>query len=215
MKLKSFFFLFSIQYWSICCHYVVIHLNSSIFCAHLRRTLTWESINENYAQINLETLRIENYTSVHPTNMLFPVSLLPAPCVCECVCYRGPLKVCSSVLLMCFMSQGRALAWPKDSPPLSVWCGLIPVRGLYGRAYGITPCSMWSIHFDFAQWCNADERTGENVTITACVCAHYSIVCVSEDACAYVVLRVCVHTYLCGLSMHPLYIASNMYYAHL
>lgn len=45
------------------------------------------------------------------------------------VCDGRPLKIYSSVLLMCFMSQGRALAGPMDSPQHSVECGLTAERG--------------------------------------------------------------------------------------
>lgn len=120
-----------------------------------------------------------------------------------CVCDWGPPKVYSSVLLMCCMSQGRALVWSMGSLPLSVWCGLITGRG---RGCGKTPFMPQSIHFDLTRWCNADQQTGENVNVTVCVA-----VCLWRGTCA----RVCVHTCLCGLSMHPLSIASNMYYAHL
>lgn len=84
--------------------------------------------------------------------------------------------------------------------PCSVSC-LITGRG---RDYGKTPFRPQSIHFDLTRWCNADQQTGENVKATVCVA-----VCMWGGTC------VCVHTCLCGLSMHPLSIASNMYYAHL
>ena len=81
-------------------------------------------------------------TSVCPTNM-FPVFL----CVCVCVCDGGPLKVYSSVLLMCFMSQGRALARPMDSFAPSVfdaawWRGEEEVMGKHHLYHK-------SIHFSF------------------------------------------------------------------
>lgn len=107
-----------------------------------------------------------------------------------CVCDWGPLKVYSSVLLMCFMSQGRALAWPMDSLPLSVWCGLITGRG---RGYGKTPFIPQSIHFDLTRWCNADQQTGENVKVTVCVAVCMwggTYVCVRVYVCAYVLVWV-------------------------
>lgn len=114
-----------------------------------------------------------------------------------CVCDWGPLKVYSSVLLMCFMSQGRALAWPMDSLPLGVWCGLITGRG---RGYGKTPFIPQSIHFDLTRWCNADQQTGENVKVTVCVavCMWGERVCVCIRACVgyqcihYPLLQTCI-----------------------
>lgn len=49
-----------------------------------------------------------------------------------------PLKLYSSVLMMCFMSQsqGQVLAWPMDSHALCVWCGLITGSE---AGYGRTP----------------------------------------------------------------------------
>lgn len=108
-------------------------------------------------------------------------------CVCD---PGGPLKAYSSVLLMCFMSHGSALAWPMDSLPLIVWCGLI--TGERQRLYGKTPFIPQSIRFDLTRWCNADQQTGENVKVTVCVCVCVAVCMwgVWECVCAYVL--VCV-----------------------
>lgn len=45
------------------------------------------------------------------------------------VCDGGALKISPSVPLMCFVSQGRALAGPMDSPQYSVECGPTAERG--------------------------------------------------------------------------------------
>lgn len=81
------------------------------------------------------------------------------------VCDQGPLKTYFSVLLMCFMSQGWALAGPMDSLPHIVWCGLIAESG---SGSGKTPFTPQSIRFDLTRWCNADQQTGENVCHCAC-----------------------------------------------
>lgn len=104
------------------------------------------------------------------------------------VCDGRPLKIYSSVLLMCFMSQGRALAGPMDSPQHSVECGLTAERGSLDGKTPSTP--VHARPFEQMMSCWSTDRKECKCCVCACVCT-------------------------CGVSMHPLSIASNMYYAHI
>lgn len=88
------------------------------------------------------------------------------------VCDGGALKIYSSVPLMCFMSQGRALAGPMDSPQYSVECGLTAERGCLDGKTPSTPVhSLW---FEQMMSCwSTDRRECKRcVRVRVRVCLH-------------------------------------------
>lgn len=135
-------------------------------------------------------------------------------------------RVCPTNMFPVFPPCVSVIEGVWKSIPVSYWCVYVTRPSIrMANGFSSPQCLMrpdnrerqrlWektiytTVHsFWFNQMMYADQQTGENVKVTVCV-----TVCMWGGMC--VCLCVCVCTGLCELSMHPLSIASNMYYAHL